>query len=337
MENTKTAVEPELGIPKNSPNLSEYINKKERIWRVLKINWILLGILAAVLLLLTIFCCYRYMRHKKAKRLVRGRSDQEKLTDINQALRPFGFAYSLRKDIFYSLEDAWQRAFGYGKIYDEMAPVMNMMIDCEPIYFEYDQKRWMIELWKGQYGITTGAEVGIYRKENVKPEEKPEDIFYECVSGKEQLPISMTLYKNGKVLFQREQNHWWLTGFVLGEFSYPGELILEASVTFEDPKMLEAFVKGCYQAGYQPDDLHVWCSRVALRLYQPHTPQASHYGKIYRTFIQWQNHHNCKRYQQVTKEFSRTIDKLDYLMMAYPRLFGIIIKTGKIAWEKKKK
>jgi len=36
----------------------------------------------------------------------------------------------------------------------------------------------------------------------------------------------------------------------------------------------------------------------------------------------------------VTKDFSKTIDKIYYLMLAYPRVFAIITKTGRIAWEK---
>ena len=110
---------------------------QERSWRVLHINWIVIGILVAIVLLVLIVCILRYRRHKRAKCLVKKRCDQEKMRDINQALEPFGFAYHFRKDIFYSLEDSWQREFGYGKIYDEMAPTMNMMIDSEPIYFDY--------------------------------------------------------------------------------------------------------------------------------------------------------------------------------------------------------
>ena len=83
-------------------------------------KWIVIGILAVVLLLLAvIICCIRYHRHKRAKCLVRRRCDQEKIRDINGALEPFGFAYHLHKDIFYSLEDAWQREFGYGKVHPE--------------------------------------------------------------------------------------------------------------------------------------------------------------------------------------------------------------------------
>ena len=218
-----------------------------------------------------------------------------------------------------------------------MAPTMNMMIDSEPIYFDYGGRHWMIEFWKGQYGVTTGAEVGIYVEEDRGNERRPEKIFYKCVSEEEELPISMILYKNGKRLFQREKRHWWLTGFKLGEFSWPGELMLEVSLTFPHLDMLEAFLEGCYRAGYQPEDLHVWYRRVSFRLYQPKAKQPSKYGKIFGRWIQWQNRHNCKIYHRVTKDFTRTIDKLDYLMQAYPRIFGIILKTGRIAWGKKRK
>lgn len=299
------------------------------------INWIVFGIAAAILLFLIIFFCHRYHCHKRAKCRVRQRSDQEKIRDINQALEPFGFAYHFRKDIFYSLEHAWQRTFGYGKLYDEMAPAMNMIIQSEPIYFEYGGRRWMIEFWKGQYGITTGAEVGIYAEKKPGREEDPRKIFYQCVPEEEEIPIGMVLYKNGKRLFQRDKRHWWLTGFSLGEFSWPGELMLEVSLNFPDLEMMESFLEGCYLAGYSKEDLHVWYKRVSFRLYQPKTEQPKKYGKIFRRWIQWQNQHNCRLYQRVTKDFSRTIDKLDYLMQAYPRIFRIIIKTGRIAWGKK--
>lgn len=302
----------------------------------MRINWIVFGVIMALLLLLILLCILRMQRHRRAKCRVRRRSDEDKLKDINQVLMPFGFAYDLRRDIIYSLKDAWQKQFGYGKIYDEMAPVMNMVIHSEPVYFEYKGRRWMIEFWKGQYGITTGAEVGVYVEKEREDEKDPEDAFYQCVSEEEELPIHMVLYKNGTRMFQRSRQHWWLTGFSLGEFSWPAELMLEVSLTFPDFEMLEAFLEGCYYAGYQPEDFHVWYKRVCFRLYQPKTRQPSKYGKIFGRWIQWQNRHNCRIYQKITKDFVRTIDKLDYLMQAYPRIFGIIMKTGRIAWGKKR-
>ncbi|MCI8707133.1 MAG: DUF4474 domain-containing protein, partial [Lachnospiraceae bacterium] len=88
------------------------------------------------------------------------------------------------------------------------------------------------------------------------------------------------------------------------------------------------------RAGYQPDDLHIWHSQVSMRIYQPKKKQSSSYGRLFRKWVQWQNRHNCKLYLRVTKDFSKTIDKIYYLMLAYPRVFAIITKTGRIAWEK---
>ena len=115
-----------------------------------------------ILVLCSLFCHYRSLCRRKAKCQVKAQSDKKKLQEINHVLAPFGFAYDPSKDIFYSLENAWQKEFGYGKLYDDLAPLMNMAIDCEPIYFDYDGKKWLIEFWKGQYGITTGAEIGLY-------------------------------------------------------------------------------------------------------------------------------------------------------------------------------
>ena len=85
---------------------------------------------------------------------------------LNRELAEAGFAYDRKEDIFYSLMDCWQREMGYCQLYDEGSSLFNMVMHCEPVRFSYAGKRWMIELWKGQYGITTGAEVGIYNTDH---------------------------------------------------------------------------------------------------------------------------------------------------------------------------
>src|SRR4051794_9572622 len=74
-----------------------------------------------------------------------------------------GFDFDPVGDIIYSRMDALQRKAGYCWNYDRAAPLFDMIIDCEPIYFKYGGAKWMIELWKGQYGIMTGAEIGVYK------------------------------------------------------------------------------------------------------------------------------------------------------------------------------
>lgn len=293
-------------------------------------KWFFVCLILALLLLAGITIDLLYLRRKKAKEEVKSRSDSRKLQEINEALRPFGFCYDVKKDIFYSLRDAWQRSVGYGKIYDEMAPAMNMVIDCEPIYFEYDGRRWMVELWKGQYGITSGAEVGIYVESGKNREEAAEDVFYQAVSEDEEVRMSMALYKDGKMLFQREERHWWLTGFRLGEFSKPGELMLRASILFPNQEMMHAFLDGCRRAGYRLGDIYVRYNGVAINFARPKTAQPTFFGKCHCRFIQWQNRCNCKLYLYLTRPFDRTLDRLDYLMMEYPLIFHMVTGLGRI-------
>ncbi|MBN2351608.1 MAG: DUF4474 domain-containing protein [Spirochaetales bacterium] len=91
-------------------------------------------------------------------------------SDIAKLVETAGFLYDPEQDIIYSRIDALQKDFGYSLLYDDLAPVMiGAVIDCEPVYFDYGGDSWMIELWKVQYGIETGAEIGVYY---VKREEK---------------------------------------------------------------------------------------------------------------------------------------------------------------------
>jgi hypothetical protein len=75
-----------------------------------------------------------------------------------------GFDYDPSQGIIYSKMYPLQRNFGYAYGYDAAALLMSAVIDCEPIFFDYDGKTWMIELWKGQYGLETGCEIGVYTR-----------------------------------------------------------------------------------------------------------------------------------------------------------------------------
>lgn len=88
-------------------------------------------------------------------------------TGLSQIVYNAGFNYldGKEKDIIYSRYQAGQRDFGFCYAYDEAIVAIDSILDCEPIYFIYDGKEWMIELWKGQYGIETGGEVGVYYRD----------------------------------------------------------------------------------------------------------------------------------------------------------------------------
>ena len=67
---------------------------------------------------------------------------------LDEILNNLGYSYDYFQDIFYSDINAWQREMGYTRLYDEAAAPMSMIIDCEPIYFEYDNRQWLVEFWK---------------------------------------------------------------------------------------------------------------------------------------------------------------------------------------------
>lgn len=86
---------------------------------------------------------------------------------LSQIVYNAGFNYldGMEKDIIYSRYHAGQRDLGYCYAYDEAIVAIDSILDCEPVYFIYDGKEWMIELWKGQYGIETGGEIGVYYRD----------------------------------------------------------------------------------------------------------------------------------------------------------------------------
>lgn len=85
------------------------------------------------------------------------RSDMAKLVSIG------GFEYDPQQKIIQSRHYPIQRFFGFTRSIDMAAdPILSSAIYCDPICFYYDGKEYMLELWKGQYGLMSGAEVGLY-------------------------------------------------------------------------------------------------------------------------------------------------------------------------------
>ena len=72
----------------------------------------------------------------------------EKVYRLNCLLAPFGFEYQISQDIFVTRLDAWQRDYGYRSLYDRASPLLGMVFDCEPVYFDYQGKTWLLEFWK---------------------------------------------------------------------------------------------------------------------------------------------------------------------------------------------
>lgn len=129
--------------------------------------------------------------------------------NIDDIIRISGYSYDERQDIFYSNIDAWQRKMGYCRLYDEAAAPMGMIIDCEPIYFKYNEEEWLIEFWKGQYDLSLGGEIGFYK--SIGPDLNIDGVFngsfYKAVSNEDFIHMSFILKKNNRTVLKRKDEH----------------------------------------------------------------------------------------------------------------------------------
>lgn len=157
--------------------------------------------------------------------------------DINDIIGGTGFYYAESQNIFYSHINAWQRAWGYNNLYDSVADKF-LNIYYVTFFFRYNQKDWRIECWKGDYGLTIGAEVGLYYKE--QGSWSPQ---YDSVSNEDCLTMSMNLStKDGEQLFYRTPTTtWWLTGFKVHSDIDPSNMIMKVRIHFKDSSMRNEF------------------------------------------------------------------------------------------------
>ena len=293
----------------------------------MRILYIVIGV---VFLLVLLGILFGICRTRWAIRKVRGHTDQEKIARLDETILPFGYCYDEKWDVFTTILHPWQRDMGYCRLYDESAISMSMVIDCEPIEFEYAGTLYLIEFWKGQYGMTTGMEVGIYKAEKPADYRRGDFIFYKSVPDDEMLPMSMILYKDGKIIMQRSARNWWLTGFELGEFSSPGELAADIRIDFPNCGMRNAFLQELLRIGYQESDLRVRGTSVRIWFDTPKTTQPVRRWRLLRHLVMRRNRQRCRKYLRLTSHFDRTLDRVDFLCTRYKMLAHFALRFSKI-------
>ena len=151
-----------------------------------------------------------------------------------------------------TIHEPWQKNLGYCDFYDTAAPLAGIFIKSLVSEFQYGSYNWRIQLWKGRYGITLGCEVGIYRNLIGSRVTK---IFgttlYACSDKEYDMYIQLGYWHNNTadLIFDRSDQHWWLTGFVV----YPhttelnknkpnsSNLIMFAGIALDNEKMAKLF------------------------------------------------------------------------------------------------
>lgn len=258
-------------------------------------------------------------------------NSDSQLEEIEQMLEDTGYAYDPEQNIYYSVMNPWQREMGYCSLYDEWSTPLGLVFDCEPVRFKYQGERWLIEFWKGQYGITVGGEIGVY-----KTAEPDLDIpgffngaFYNSVSDDELLDMTFVLRKKNQLMFSRADRHWWLTGFVLGEYSDPSQLTMEAAVTLRDKEMRDLFMASLSDLGYKDEEIYYSGNTVQFTFAQPHSKQPSmRLGQISNLTLR-RNQGFVAKYKEMTKGQTNMYDILTTLKAESPFLYYLAIDAGR--------
>ncbi len=290
-------------------------------------NWYVFLFIMFVALLFLI-CVLLLITRKKKKSFIPSCDMAKSFGNINTVLASTGFFYSKIDDVFYSRKDAWQRDYGYCHLYDETLPLVGMIVDCEPITFDYDNKHWVIELRKGQYGMATGGEIGIYNTTNESIKAPGfHGIFYDSISNEECIPFEFKLKRNKKVLIHKRSTNWWLAGLKFAEFSNTTSLSLDAKFVFPNKKIRDAFVSGLLNVGYTTREFFVFFHQVNVHFTKPHILQPASRTRVQEFIIQQCNQKTCDTYQNLTSSYDNTLDKLDFLTNSSPELFDKFIKS----------
>lgn len=178
-------------------------------------------------------------------------------TDIDfETAKVLSYKYDPDGGYFYTDDkNCWQRNFGFNEGYDSMAPLGMMNYDTVRIKFEYDNKEWLVQMWKGQYGYAfVGGEVGVYTRKVGAG-----GTHYNCAKQEDWLNMEMAFVwdkgrtGNYQTIFTRDYTqYWWCTGFVPGlETGAPRDQFrLITHITFKSTEMAELFCTQLESKGF---------------------------------------------------------------------------------------
>lgn len=268
-------------------------------------------------------------RRRWAIKKVCSMSCSDKCELFNTLLEPLGYCYNPSQDIISSRNDAWQKSAGYTALFDRTAAYFNMVFDYLPIYFNYDEKTWLIEIWKGQYGINTGSEVGIYYADRILSEKDLPTAHFQAVNDCDMLPVSMTLSKEKNLLARVAKKTWWLTAFCMGQFSKPSRLFLNVSICFTDCDMMHHFLNALRKTGLPEECIQICGHKITFPFGGCIRRPYNLWQRIVRAWAQFWNRIFCKIFLFITRYFTLTLDRMLYLYYLLPFAFRRMLRPRK--------
>ncbi len=278
-----------------------------------------------LLILLVSAACRRHYAIKKVCSL----SCTEKNKLLNDLIEPFGYCYDPCWDIISSRNDAWQRQAGYTAVFDDAAACFNMVFDHLPVYFNHAGRTWLIEFWKGQYGINTGAETGVYCSDRLLSEDELPAAHFDAVSDRDMLPLSFCLIRKNQSLAHVSKKTWWLTAFCMGQFTKPAELTLNVSIRFPCREMMQSFLNTLCQINIPEANIRVCGGNIRFSFCGSVKSTAPLLKRLIRCWAQFWNRFYCRVYLTLTRHFTITADRLLYLYYLLPFAFRRMLNPRK--------
>ncbi len=159
----------------------------------------------------------------------------------DRGMMEIGFNTNAYDALVYAPMYCWMKDFGFCVEYDMLCYVLPVYCyNTRRFKFDYGDKEWMIQIWKGNYLITNGGEVGIYNRDKGSF-----GTFYNVVEEENEMNMSLLITHGDDVLVDmQEQRHWWINGFKLGKRLYsPHSLDMTFTIEMPDEEMLSAFTK----------------------------------------------------------------------------------------------
>lgn len=241
---------------------------------------------------------------------------------VSEGIREdFLLNYDESQGVFYYPVKAIQRKFGYCQLYDEGAAGLGMVIDCEPVRFTWGGRNWLIEMWKGQYGITAGAEIGVYSTTDLISDAKSA-IYLDTDTL---LEMEVTLTSDKDKVFVRGEKTWWLTGFVLGMFVWPDQLRAEVKIEFPERGMARAFVDELSRMGYKSEEIYRRRDSVMVLFTEPKSSQPRIRESIGEE-TQKINKYFVNLYNDTAERFGSVEEMLKYLKRHRRKLYRYLTK-----------
>lgn len=283
-----------------------------------------------IILLALVFCVLLgFSRRRAAIKKVCSLSSGDKYELLSTLIAPFGYCYNSRWDIISSRNDAWQRTMGYTALFDRAAASLNMVFNYLPVYFTYQDRTWLIELWKGQYGINTGCEIGVYYADGILSADALPTAQFQAVDDQDMLTMSFSLFREKNQLAELSGRTWWLTAFCMGCFSKPEQLCMKASIRFHDRDMMRSFLNALYETGIRKDSVSVCGCELKLCFGGSDKHRYGWFRRLQRKWTQSFNRFSCKLYLKATAPFCLTIDRLLYLYYLLPFILRKVLSPRK--------